>query len=163
MNAAKYFKASLLAATLTMLSSTASPTKAADLLVGSFSGKAVLRYNGEMQGVPDSFIAPGSGGLKGPTALVVGPDSNLYVNDIVGQSVLRYNGQTGVFIDSFVTPGSGGLIGPEGSIFGPDSNLYVSSVGNDSVLRYNGQTGAFIEALVPSSRYGHQGQKLLKI
>jgi hypothetical protein len=57
----------------------------------------------------DAFVSPRSGGLDGASALVFGPDGNLYVSSQNNNSVLRYDGTTGAFIDTFIQTGSGGL------------------------------------------------------
>jgi hypothetical protein len=56
-----------------------------------------------------TLVSPGSGGLSGSSALVFGPDGNLYVSSQSNNSVLRYDGTTGAFIDTFIQTGSGGL------------------------------------------------------
>jgi hypothetical protein len=123
---------------------------------------SVLRFSGTTGEFIDAFVAPGSGGLTGPGALVFGPDGNLYVNsgDPGPGSVLRYHGTTGAFMDVFVPSGSNpfGENRPgttQGLVFGPDGNLYVSSfpMVHPSVLRYDGMTGALIDAFV-SERSG---------
>src|SRR3990172_4917795 len=109
---------------------------------------SVLRYSGTTGVFVDTFVPSGSGGLVTPSALIFGPDSNLYVassfvvGDVLGFGVLRYSGTTGVFIDIFVSSGSGGLDFPTDLVFGHDGGLYVTSFFTDSVLRYSGTTGA---------------------
>ena len=60
----------------------------ADLLVSSFSGNRVLRYNETNGAFVSIFIAANSGGLNLPHGLAEGPDGNLYLasagNDAVG-------------------------------------------------------------------------------
>jgi len=127
----------------------------ADLLVGSFGTRSVLRYDETTGTFIDVFIPPGSGGLDFSDVLTFGSDNNLYANSRgTNDVVLRYNGTTGAFIDTFVPSGSGGLKSPITVIFGPDNNLYVSSQGTNSVLRYNGTTGTFIDAFVPPGSGG---------
>jgi sugar lactone lactonase YvrE len=124
---------------------------------------SVLRFDGISGEFIDVFVAPGSGGLNGPRALVFGPDGNLYVNssDPGPGSVLRYDGTTGAFIDVFVAAGSNpfGESGPgnsRGLVFMPDGNLYVGSYPqlHPSVLRYHGTTGALIDAFVSEGSGG---------
>ena len=127
----------------------AAPVHAADLLVTSYNGDEVLRYDQET----GSFIKVFAQGLVAPepgepcssclTGLTFGPDGQLYVTGHISHNVLRYDGQSGAFIDEFVAPGSGGLWYPTYLIFGPDGNLYVSSF-TEQVLRYDGQSGAFL-------------------
>lgn len=114
-------------------------------ITGSGLPDEIKRYNGTTGAFMDNFAA-NTGGLKGPTGLVFGPDGNLYVASLSTNEVKRYNGITGAFMDNFVTEQSGGLSGPLKMAFGPSGDLFV---GNGSVIkRYNGTTGAFISNFV---------------
>ncbi|MFL5357947.1 hypothetical protein [Archangium sp.] len=117
-----------------------------DLLVSNGIDASVHRYDGTTGAFEEIFVAPHSGGLDNPQALVFGPDGNLYIASFGSRNVLRYDGRTGAFLDVFVPPGSGGLGAPGELAFGPDDNLYVSDsfFGTNSVLRYDGKTGAFL-------------------
>jgi DNA-binding beta-propeller fold protein YncE len=131
------------------------------MYVTSAATDNVLRYDGITGAFIDAFVPPGSGGLNDPTALVFGPDGNLYVasgaHSNFYNSILRYNGTTGAFIDVFVAAGSAGLtLAPTaGVIFGPDVNadgtqdLYVSNGEVDEVLIYSGANGSFLQKLIP--------------
>jgi streptogramin lyase len=130
---------------------------AASFISDGSLGFGVLRFDGTTGAFIDLFVPSGSGGLGTPTALVFGPDGNLYVTMDRTHSVLRFDGATGAFIDVFVSSGSGGLSSPGYLTFGLDGNLYVCSFLTDSVLRYNGTTGAFIDAFVPSGSGGLDG------
>ena len=130
---------------------------AASFISDGSLGFGVLRFDGTTGAFIDLFVPSGSGGLGSPTALVFGPDGNLYVTSDFTHSVLRFDGATGTFIDVIVSSGSGGLDFPVDLAFGPDGNLYVSSFLTDSVLRYNGTTGAFIDAFAPSGSGGLDG------
>jgi WD40 repeat protein len=127
----------------------------AALLVSSGETGSILRYDEKTGEFLGTFVSPGSGGLKRPTGLTIGPDNNLYVSSVdvnnpANDSILRFNGKTGAFIDVFVASGSGGLEHPSSLTFGPDHNLYVSTLAGKGVLRYNGQNGTFIDTFVSS-------------
>lgn len=117
---------------------------------GAAMAGRVNRFNGVTGEFIDAFVAPSSGGLMRPLAVVFGPDGNLYVGDIGSQSIRRYNGRTGAFIDHFLPPGSFGPTGPQLFVFGPDGNLYVvaPAPGLNAVRRFNGATGVFIDDFV---------------
>ena len=110
------------------------------------SSESVYRYDAEA-GEFVEFVAADSGGLDWATALVFGPDGNLYVANFLEDAVLRYDGATGAFIDEFIPSGSGGLNSPGSMTFGSDGGLFVGCY-PDSVLRYDGTTGAFIGTFV---------------
>ncbi|MGA3023791.1 MAG: choice-of-anchor D domain-containing protein [Bryobacteraceae bacterium] len=129
------------------------------LLVEDYTDYSIKRYDGNTGAFIDVFVAPGAGGLSGPTHPTFGPDGNLYVGSIYTHSVKRYNGTTGAYIDDFLPPGSGGGISPYDVTFGPDGNLYVASgwdnsPGSGHVKRFNGTTGAYIDDFVPSGSGG---------
>jgi len=114
-----------------------------DLLVGSFFGNSVLRYDGSSGAFIDRFVAIGSGGLDVALGIAVGPDHNLYVSSRETDSVLRFDGVTGSFIDVFTEDGH--IDNPTDLVFGPDGNLYVSSYLTDAVVRFDGIDGRLID------------------
>jgi len=132
-----------------------------DAYVTSAGSDSVLRYDGQTGAFLDAFVPSGSGGLNDPTALVFGPDGDLYVasgaHSDFFNGILRFDGLTGAFKSTFVPAGSAGLtLAPTaGVIFGPDINgdaapdLYVSNGEVDEVLIYNGLTGAYLQKFVP--------------
>jgi DNA-binding beta-propeller fold protein YncE len=130
---------------------------AASFVKNGSLGNGVLRFDGTTGAFIDTFVSTGSGVMGSATAVVFGPDGNLYVTSDLTDSVLRFDGTTGAFVDAFVPSGSGGLSLPVDLAFGPDGNLYVSSFFTDSVLRYSGRTGAFIDEFVPSGSGGLDG------
>lgn len=119
---------------------------------------AVLRFDGATGAFLDVFVADDpttpddeSGGLKGPGAVLFGPDGALYVSSFDSDAILRYDGATGAFLDAFVEGGAGGLDGPDaGMVFGPDGALYVPSYYTDQVLRFDGLTGEPLGAFTPA-------------
>ncbi len=115
-----------------------------NLYVNSHDTDSVVRFDGKTGKFIDEFVAPGDGGLSGPSeGIAFGPDNNLYVNSSNTFNVLRFDGQTGKFIDVFNNGGD--LMHPGGLWFGPDNNLYVASHIESRILRYDGQTGKFID------------------
>jgi len=75
------------------------------------------------------FVAPGTGGLHGPTGMTYGPDGNLYVaNASAGaNNIVEFNGQTGAPIGTFAS----GLNGPTGLRYDSfDGNFYATNFGN---------------------------------
>ncbi len=137
-----------------------------DAYITSAQTDSVLRYDGITGDFIDAFVPTASGGLNAPTALLFGPDGNLYVasgaHSDYYNSILRYDGSTGTFMDVFVTAGSGGLtLAPTaGVIFGQDANgdsypdLYVSNGEIDEVLIFDGSNGDFLGTLIPAGSGG---------
>jgi hypothetical protein len=104
------------------------------LLVSSFGGSDVQRYDGTTGAFIDEFIPPGSGGLNGAHKVGLGNNVNILVSSTEGHAVLNYDSATGAFLGQFVTTGSGGINRPHTWTFGPDGNLYVSdNVGGGSI------------------------------
>lgn len=155
-----FYKLNLSLVVLTLLG-WLTPQANAAVLVSSFETNSVLRYDENTGGFIDVFVAPGSGGLNGPSGLAIGPDHNLYVTSARNNSILRYNGNTGAFIDSFVAPSINKNV-PEDLLFGSDGNLHIASFnvassGKSSISRYNGNTGAFIDNFVAPGSGGLNG------
>lgn len=121
-----------------------------DIYVASEESNMVLRYDGATGAWVGRFVwddpatpKDETGGLRGPGAVLFGPDGRLYVSSFDSSAILRYDGATGEFVDVFVPPGAGGLKGPDaGMVFGPDGHLYVPGFYSDSIPRYDGATGA---------------------
>lgn len=124
------------------------------LYVTSFGNDSVLRFDGHTGAALGIFVAPGSGGLDGPSNAVFGPDGRLYVTSLLNHRVLVYDGQDGAALGTFVAPGAGGLVGPESLRFKPDGDLLVVSGAGNSVLQYDGATGAFEGAFVTAGLGG---------
>ncbi|MBW2292748.1 MAG: hypothetical protein JRG94_10610 [Deltaproteobacteria bacterium] len=124
------------------------------LYVTDFPG-GISRWNVATGSLIGSFVAPGSGGLRGIGGMRFGPDGHLYVGSMDAfpgiHEVLRFDGTTGAPIDVFVSSGSGGLTFPDDLLFGPAGDLYVTSRDTNNVLRYDGTTGAFLEVFASGS------------
>lgn len=98
-----------------------------DLLLAAFAGDSVVRYDSTLGTFSTFATAPG---MDGPTAMVYGPDGNLYVLNEFSRNVLRFNGTTGAFIDEFIssaTLDAAGVPDPGDMEIGLDGNLYMSS------------------------------------
>ncbi|GLQ93522.1 hypothetical protein [Dyella acidisoli] len=123
------------------------------MYIASANNNSVIRYDLKT-GEPSYFVPPGSGGLKGPIGLEIGPDGNFYVTS-TDNRVLRYKQGTGEFMDAFIPAGSGGLSVPRAVRFsGPNSNLYIISLGTDQVLEFDRETGAFVRVVANGAPYG---------
>jgi Bacterial Ig-like domain (group 3)/PKD domain len=107
-------------------------------------------YNLTNGGFLGSF---GSGTLKGPSDIVLGPDGKLYVGSFLQNQIDQFDPATGAFLGVFAS--GGGLNGPAGMVFGPDGNLYVNSWYNASVIEYNGTTGAPIRTFISDTTNLH--------
>jgi hypothetical protein len=66
-----------------------------------------MRFDGTTGELIDLFVSAVDGGVS---ALIFGPDNNLYASNTNNSRVLRYDGATGAFIDVFIPSGRGGLL-----------------------------------------------------
>ena len=125
---------------------------AGDMLVASYNSNSILKYDGQSGAFAGEFVAPLTGGLRGPDAgMTFGPDGDLYVPSYVTNEVLLFDGETGAFIREFVPAFSGGLRNPRDLRFRSDGVLYVSSEGSGAILRYDSQ-GTFIDVFTQTPR-----------
>ncbi|MBW4512149.1 MAG: hypothetical protein KME64_37480 [Scytonematopsis contorta HA4267-MV1] len=126
------------------------PSSKAAMLVTSIRNNSILRYDDKTGDFIDTLVPTGSGGLNGPSGMLIGSDGLLYVISIRTDSILRYNAQTGAFIDTFITDKELDFV--EDLTFGVDGNLYLSSSSTNQsrnkVVRYDGKTGAKIDDFV---------------
>jgi hypothetical protein len=126
---------------------------ASQLISDQSNGGQVLRYSGTDGSFIDSFVSPGSGGLRKPIDLLFGRNQDLYVADF-DLGVLRYNGADGTFMGPFVPAGRGGMNSVVALAQGPDGDLYVSNRDTRSILRFDGRTGEFLRTFVNSDSGG---------
>jgi hypothetical protein len=117
----------------------AGPAPAQVVLVASFGDSSVRRYDYTTGTELTPLVAPGGGGLSGPSGMALGPDGLLYVSSQVNDQVLRFNPLTGAAAGSIAQPAGAQ---PAGLEFGPDGNLYVSHFGTGQVVKYNPASGA---------------------
>lgn len=116
-----------------------------DFLITAPRNDSIERYDATTGDYLGSFIAPGSGGLDGPGAVSVGPDSNLYVTSALSNQILRYDGMTGDFLDVFAE--GNGLSTPNNIVFNGNF-MYVGEFAGGAggfVKRYDAMTGDFID------------------
>jgi hypothetical protein len=122
------------------------------VLVSSFADDRVLAFGDDGAFLGD-FVAPGSGGLDGPTGLALSPAGSVLVASYNNNRVLAYNAKTGAPLGAFVAPGAGGLVKPFGLTFRPGGDLYIAG-GDNRVRQYNRNSGSFVRVLVPASSGG---------
>ena len=94
----------------------------------------VNRYDINTGAFIEEFIAPGEGGLAGPSSLLLEDDGWL-IGSWFTNSVKRYD-LNGRFLGDAIT----GLNGPDGATIGPDGNLYITSVRDGEILQYDPDT-----------------------
>ena len=142
--------------------STGEPGEAQELLVCSFFGDSVGRFD-LASGAFLGDLGP-SDDLDGALGITVGPDGDIYVASEEANMILRFAGATGAFVSRFVWDDpmtamdeTGGLSGPGAVLFGPDGQLYISSFDSDAILRYDGTTGGFVDVFVPAKSGGLDG------
>lgn len=117
------------------------------LYVSNPFGSSVLRFDGLTGAFIDVFVAPGSGGLQIPLAIVF-HDGHLYVGDPGSHAIHRYDAHTGAYVDTFVADAPGNPLragfDPQQFEFGPDGHLYVAAESSNRVLKYDGVSGALL-------------------
>jgi hypothetical protein len=118
-------------------------TGSGTLLVVSRNNSSVLEYDLASGSLVRTLVAPGSGGLAEPFAIVIAPSGQVLVS-MDNSSVLRYDGATGAFLGVTVAAGAGGLDTPRGLLVKADGHLLVTSLVTYQVLEYDLATGAFI-------------------
>jgi streptogramin lyase len=135
---------------------------AGELLVASFMGDRVLRYDARTGAPLGAFAATPE--LDGALGMDRGPDGAIYVASEEANRVLRFDPRSGAYLGRFIwddadTPvdETGGLQGPGAVLFGPDGALYVSSFDGDAILRYDARTGAFLDEFVAERSGGLDG------
>ncbi|MGE3181770.1 MAG: hypothetical protein AB7N71_09075 [Phycisphaerae bacterium] len=122
------------------------------LYVCSEATDSIQRYNLASGAFIDEFVAPGTGGLDGPTSLTWNAAGDLIVASFNTDAILRFDGNTGASLGTLVAPGGGGFLnGPDnGTVIGPDGALWVPSYFNNRVLRYDADTGDFLGIFGPA-------------
>lgn len=122
-----------------------------DLLVTSYSGSSIARFDAETGENLGNFIESGSGGLSAAAGVAVGSDGNVYVTSQNTSQVLRYNGQTGEFIDVFA---SGTRLTGANNIEFHGDHMFVGNFAtgtNGRINRFDASTGDFVDAFIQSN------------
>ncbi|UCC43862.1 MAG: thrombospondin type 3 repeat-containing protein [Candidatus Zixiibacteriota bacterium] len=128
------------------------------LYLASFGNDNIVRSD-PATGGSEELIPPATGGLDGPTAVLIrNTDGLLFVASSVNDCILRFDASSGAFVDTFVTPGLGGLDNPHGMVFGPNDNLFVGSQDN-AVREYSGTDGSFVGEFVSPGSGGLNGPR----
>jgi hypothetical protein len=123
------------------------------LFVGGYFSNNVHVYDactGEFQRTLDD-----ANRIRGPQALKIGPDGELWVVSEENARILRYDLETLAFIDIWTSLGGG--FAPTGLAFGPDGDVYVCGYQSDSVRRYDGTTRQLEATVVPPRAAGLDG------
>lgn len=118
------------------------------LYVASFDTNEILKFDSNGDPVPGGpFIADGTGGMKNPRGITIGPDGMLYVACGNTESILRFDPDTGDFIDNYTYNVDIQL--PYGLTFNPeDGNLYVVDSDLGLVLKFAGPGGTATPAVI---------------
>ncbi|MHC5108688.1 MAG: M12 family metallo-peptidase [Planctomycetota bacterium] len=123
-------------------------------ILASIPGQnAIVEYDRTGNAI-GTLVAPGTGGLTGPTFMAISPDDTLVVSSAGSDSVLEFNVVTGSFVRELVAAGSGGLDNPTGLTYGYDGHLYVASATTHEVLKYGADTGDFVDVFVSATDNG---------
>ena len=89
------------------------------LLITDAAGDRIWRLDPQRSAQAEVLVGAGSGGLRRPSALTLGPDRRLYVSSIGSNQVLRYDLASGAFVDVFSQVPDGELLEPRALQFVP--------------------------------------------
>ncbi|MCG6117273.1 MAG: M12 family metallo-peptidase [Aquimonas sp.] len=89
------------------------------ILVACAATDRVLWMRADGSGGLQTLVAAGSGGLRAPAGLAIGPDGRLYVSSAGSDEVLRFDAADGRFVDVFSRVPPGRLREPRGLVFVP--------------------------------------------
>jgi DNA-binding beta-propeller fold protein YncE len=105
--------------------------KHGNLYVSNFGDGSIVKVH-HKKGRVTTLVAPGSGGLAGPSGLQIGPDGNLYVADLLLGAVRVYDPSSGASLGDFI-PAGGALDNqfPSDLVFDHQGNLLVANLGDN--------------------------------
>lgn len=123
--------------------------KNGDLLVSSFDGDSVLKFDGSTGAPKGTLVTPGQGTLNGAdNGTIVGPDGSLWVPSYWNNRVLRYDATSGATLGQFAT-----VSRPRVMEF-RDTTMFITSETNNSVRKYDIATGQYLGNFVASGSGG---------
>src|SRR5262249_25647976 len=105
-----------------------------NLYVSNFGDGSIVKGH-HKRGRVATLVAPGSGGLAGPSGLQIGPDGHLYVVDLLLGAVRVYDRKAGASLGDFI-PAGGDLDNqfPSDLLFDDQGNLLVADLGDSFLL-----------------------------
>lgn len=107
------------------------------LIVPGFDSSTLVEANINQTGSSKQLVAPGSGGLNAPRAVLRQANGNLLVTSWRGNEILEFNGTNG----SFVRVVAESFSRPTGMAFESDEILLVASDATNSISRVRIDTG----------------------
>lgn len=98
-----------------------------DLYVGDFSAATILHVHDGMQ---ETFVTAGDGGLLNPSSLLFLPGGDLLVVDLGGNKIRRYD-ENGQYVEDLaeIPPTGGDSNSPSDIMLDADGNLVISTLG----------------------------------
>ncbi|MCC6971636.1 MAG: NHL repeat-containing protein [Phycisphaerales bacterium] len=120
-----------------------------DLLVSSFDGDSILKFDGTTGAPKGALVTSGQGTLNGPdNGIIVGPDGAIWVPSYWNNRVIRYNADTGATIGQFATVARPRVMEFRGGA------MFITSETNNSVRKYDVATGQYLGNFVASGSGG---------
>jgi hypothetical protein len=122
------------------------------LLVSGYVSDNVVEFNLNT-GLPfGDFIAPGYGGLNGPTAITWSNSNTVLISSQLGNQVLEYT-----LAGDFIRIAADGVGVPAGIVVTEENVLLVASFTGDSVERYDLDDGSYLGAHIAGGTGGLDG------
>jgi formylglycine-generating enzyme required for sulfatase activity len=124
------------------------------LLVSSYGTDSIKEYELSTGQYLGDLVPSGSGGLDGPSTLLLSPAGHLLVASQFTSQVFEFDISTGAFVR--IAAAGGGLNLPFGLLLDGQDNLLVTSFVTDEVLRY-APDGTLLDVFVPAGAGGLDG------